>query len=92
MSVSLSPLFPLAAVPADWAFFDCQRLASPAEMAACADHCGECGEHLVAKVGGGLVQGTVLGFRFGPTDLWVWTKPLCRSCDVAHSVADGYGS
>ena len=92
MSVSLSPspLFALEAVPADWGVFDVQRLATAAEMAACADHCGECGVHMAAKVGGGVVSGTVLGYRFGADQMWVWSPVLCRKCEIAHSVADGY--
>ncbi len=93
MSVSLaSPVvLPLEAVPADWGVYDCQRLATAAEMAACANTC-ECGDLLTAKVGGGLVQGTVLGYRFGADQMWVWSPVLCRSCEIAHAVADGYGS
>jgi hypothetical protein len=90
VSLSPSPLFPLESVPASWGVFDCQRLASAAEMAACSAHCGECGVHMAAKVGGGVVQGTVVGRRSSASEAWSWSCVLCRSCEVAHSVADGY--
>ena len=81
-----------AAVPhgPEWGWYECQRLATPAEMAETGNHCAECGVLLTAKVGGGLVQGTVVGYRAHREAPWGWTGPLCRPCDVAHAVADGY--
>ena len=89
-SPSLSDL--LKPVPADWGVFDCARLATAAEFAEAGGKCFDCGEKIADKYGPiSGVTGTVLGFRFSPTDLWVWYGPLCRSCDIAHSIADGYG-
>jgi hypothetical protein len=79
----------LESVPAEWGLFSCQRLATATEMAATADHCGECLELMVAKVGGGLVQGTVIGSRPVVTAAWSWSPVLCRSCEIAHCIADG---
>lgn len=94
MSVSLSPSLSasLESVPASWGVYDCQRLASAAEMAEVGGHCVECGVKLVAKVGGGVVSGTMLGYRGHVDALWGWQGPYCRACEIAHSVADGYGS
>jgi hypothetical protein len=79
----------LSPVPEDWGVWDCQRLATAAEMAACSNRCEECGKTLLDKHGW-PAGGTVIGYRFGPTDLWVWSPVLCRSCEIAHSIADGY--
>lgn len=92
MSVSLSPSLPLSAVPADWGRYDCQRLATATEMAEVGGHCVECGALLAAKVGGGSVAGTMLGYRAATAAPWGWQGPYCRKCEIAHSVADGYGS
>ena len=82
--------FPLVAVAADWSHFDCQRLATEAEMAEAKGCCSECGVRMVAKVGGAPVAGTVIGYRFGPDTMWVWTGVLCRDCEIAAAIADGY--
>ena len=88
MTETLTLTLPLEAVPADWGVYDAQRLATAAEMAATNNCCGECGSEMRAKVGGGLVQGTVIGYRFGADDMWVWSLVLCRDCEIAHAIAD----
>ena len=88
MTETLTRLFALEAVPDDWGHFDCQRLATAAEMAA-HPNCGDCGQLLVAKVGGGVVQGTVIGRRTDRTHQWEWTLPLCHDCEKLAAIADG---
>lgn len=70
-------------------WLSCQRVANAVEMAACANCCSECGAALVAKVGGGTVQGTVIGYRSGRDEEFAWTGVLCRSCEIAAAIADG---
>lgn len=92
MSVALSPLFSLESVPADWGVVDCQRLATVAEMAEVGCHCVECGVLMAAKVGGGVVAGTMLGYRADAAAPWGFDGPFCRKCEIVHAVADGHGS
>jgi hypothetical protein len=84
-------LFQVEAVEPTWGNFDCQRLATPAEMAETGNHCVECGVHMTSKVGGGVVQGTMLGYRAHVEAPWGWDGPFCHPCEVVHAVADGYG-
>ena len=81
--------FAFEAVPADWGVFDCQRLATDAELTACHHQCGECGNTLRDKHGWSA-GGLVLGYRFAADGMWVWSPVLCRDCDIAASKADGY--
>lgn len=81
----------LRPLPADWGWYDVQRLATPAEMTACAATCGECGNKVGDKYGPvSGCTGTVIGRRSGPTAEWTWSPVMCRPCETAHSVADGY--
>jgi hypothetical protein len=93
VTVSLFPSLAsvLVPVPSDWGFFDCQRLASPVELAACGSRCCECGSALTDKHGW-AAGGTVIGRRSDRTAPWSWSGVLCRPCEIAHSIADGYGN
>jgi hypothetical protein len=90
MNVTETLTFQLEAVPADWGQFTVCRLATLAEMAEVGNHCAECGVLMVAKVGGGVVQGTMVGYRLNVADAWTFTGPWCQGCDKAHAMADGY--
>jgi hypothetical protein len=92
VSVSLvSPLVSaLETVESSWGVFDCARLATATEMAATGCHCAECGVHMTAKVGGGVVAGTMVGYRADAAAEWGWNGPWCYECDKAHAMADGY--
>ena len=78
----------LEPVPATWGFYDCQRDATAAELAATNNHCAECGVTLVDKYGS--LHGTVIGRRGGRDEAFVFCGALCRKCDIAHSIADGF--
>jgi hypothetical protein len=83
-------LFPVEFVPADWGWYDCVRLATPAEMAAAGNRCADCAVLLTAKLGSGFVPGKMVGRRPGPDHAWTWPEgPLCQACDKAHAVRDG---
>jgi hypothetical protein len=83
---TLTRLFDLEPVPADWGLFDVQRLATAAEMAETGNHCVECGVLMVAKVGGGVVTGTVFGFRADVAAPWGWQGPYCYGCEKAENM------
>ena len=86
---TLTRLFAFEAVPADWAVFSCQRLATAAEMADCDETCTECATKMTAKVGGGVVAGTMIGYRAGAAEAWAFVGPYCRKCEIDRSIADG---
>ncbi len=71
-------------VPAGTVFLNCGTLASPATMAAANNTCVWCHELMVAKVGGGLVAGAMIGQRASASDEWTWSGPFCKACDKAH--------
>lgn len=88
----LSPSPTLAAwlrpLPADWGWYDCQKLTDKP-----GGTCSECGEKVADKYGAASsCTGIVIGRRSGPDAAWTWSGLLCRSCDTAHAIADGYGN
>ena len=87
---TLTLTLPLEAVPADWGVYDASRLATLQEMSETEGCCTDCGVKMRAKVGGGVVQGGMVGYRFAADDMWVWAGPYCYDCERDHSIADGY--
>lgn len=71
---------------ATFGFWDCDDLATASEMAAANNRCIECDKLLLAKIGGRVIPGKMLGTRPRRDDEWSWYGPLCNGCNEAHGV------